>query len=243
MMSERSIAAYDVLQRVKTYDADMELMHPNRSKMVEIALEVLPFPKTATLRAIDLGIGTGYFTECFLNKFPNSRVLGIDGAPAMIELAKARLQSSESRVEFVIGDFRKLHELAPDAGTADIVFSAYALHHLSRFDKERVLTQVVELLAQGGWFVNADLVVADSPELERRLQQIRIAGIVQRADGADSRFADLALTRQFLVDLELKEADQPLTLAEDLALLRSSGLKNVSAFWLEYREFVSGGQK
>jgi len=82
-MSERTIAAYDVLQRVKTYDADMELMHPNRSKMIEIALEVLPFPGTAALRAIDLGIGTGYFTECFLNKFPNGRVLGIDGAPAM----------------------------------------------------------------------------------------------------------------------------------------------------------------
>jgi tRNA (cmo5U34)-methyltransferase len=242
-MSERSIAAYDVSQRVKTYDADMELMHPNRSKMVQIAIEVLPFPRTAALRAIDLGIGTGYFTECFLNTFPNSRVLGIDGAPAMIELAKARLQSSESQVEFVIGDFRRLLELAAGAGTVDFIFSAYALHHLNRVDKETVLRQVAELLAPGGWFVNADLIVADSPELESRLQQIRVAGIVERAGGADSRFADSALTRQFLADLELKEADQPLTLAEDLALLRSSGLKNVSAFWLEYRELVSGGQK
>ena len=44
-------------------------------------------------------------------------------------------------------------------------------------------------------------------------------------------------------DLEKNERDQPLTLSEDLAVLRSSGLKNVSAFWLEYRELVSGGQK
>ena len=242
-MTERSIAAYDVSQRVKTYDADMELMHPNRTKMVQVALEVLPFQKTAALRAIDLGIGTGYFTERFLNHFPNSRVLGIDGAQAMIDLAKARLTSLASRVEFVIGDFRKLQELAPDASTVDVVFSAYALHHLSRADKEMVLRQVAELLAPGGWFVNADLLVADSPELESRLQEIRIAGIVERAGGADSRFANPALTRQFLADLELKEADQPLTLAEDLEVLRTSGLKNVSAFWLEYRELVSGGQK
>jgi tRNA (cmo5U34)-methyltransferase len=242
-MSERSIAAYDVLQRVKTYDADMELMHPNRSKMVQIALEVLPISRTTALRAIDLGMGTGYFSERFLEEFPNSRVLGIDGAPAMIELAKARLKSFKSRVEFVTGDFRKLQELAPDAGTVDIVFSAYALHHLSRSDKETVLQQVVELLVPGGWFINADLIVADSPEQEGRLQQIRIAGIVERAGGADSRFADSALTRQFLEDLELKEADQPLTLDEDLALLRNSGLKNVSAFWLEYRELVCGGEK
>jgi Methylase involved in ubiquinone/menaquinone biosynthesis len=242
-MSERSIAAYDVSQRVKTYDADMELMHPNRSKMVQIALELLPFPTTTALRAIDLGIGTGYFTECFLNKFPNGRVFGIDGAPAMIELAKARLKSLESRVECAIGDFRRLQELAAGADTVDVIFSSYALHHLSRSDKDAVLKQIVALLVPGGWFLNADLIVADSAELETRLQQIRIAGIVERAGGADGRFADSALTRQFLADLELKEADQPLTLAEDLAVLRSSGLKNVSAFWLEYREAVSGGQK
>jgi tRNA (cmo5U34)-methyltransferase len=242
-MSERSIAAYDVSQRVKTYDADMELMHPNRSKMVQVAIEVLPFPRTAALRAIDLGIGSGYFTERFLNHFPNSRVLGIDGAQAMIQLAKARLRSLASRVQFVIGDFRKLQELAPATSTVDVVFSAYALHHLSRSDKETVLRQLVKLLVPGGWFVNADLIVADSPELQSRFQELRVAGIVERARGSDSRFLDLTSTRRFLADLERKEADQPLTLAEDLELIRSSGLKNVSAFWLEYRELVSGGQK
>lgn len=242
-MTERSIAAYDVSQRVKTYDTDMELMHPNRSKMIQIALEVLPFPKTAVLRAIDLGIGTGYFTERFLNNFPNSHVLGIDGAQAMIELAKARLTSLASRVQFVLGDFRKLPELAVSAGTVDVVFSAYALHHLSRPDKETVLRQVLKLLVPGGWFMNADLILANSPELESRLQELRVTGIVERANGLDNRFIDLASTRRFLADLEKNERDQPLTLAEDLELLRSSGLKNVSAFWLEYRELVSAGQK
>jgi tRNA (cmo5U34)-methyltransferase len=242
-MSERSIAAYDISQRVKTYDGDMELMHPNRSKMVDVAIQVLPFPRTAALRAIELGIGTGYFTERFLSHFPNSHVLGVDGAQAMVELAKARLKSLASRVEFIIGDFRHLRQLVPGSGTVDVVFSAYALHHLGRPDKQKVLTEVIELLVPGGWFINADLIVADSPELESRLQKLRVAGIVERARGADSRFADSALTRQFLADLEKSECDQPLTLTEDLALLRSAGLKNVCAFWLEYRELVSGGQK
>src|SRR5258708_15268760 len=185
-MTEQSIAAYDVSQRVKTYDAEMELMRPNRSKMVQVGIEVLPFPRTAALRAIDLGIGTGYFTKQFLNHFPNSKVLGIDGAQAMVELAKARLRSLASRVQFVIGDFRHLRQLAPDAGTADVVFSAYALHHLSRPDKEKVLRAVVELLVPGRWVINADLTVADSPDLESRLQELRVAGIVERAGGSDN---------------------------------------------------------
>src|SRR5215469_5133484 len=242
-MTERSIGAYDVSQRVESYDADMELMHPNRSKMVQIALEVLPFPKTVALRAIDLGIGTGYFTQRFLNYFPSSMVLGIDGAQAMIEPAKARLRSLASKVQFVTGDFRSLQRLTGGVGTADVVFSAYALHHLNRSDKEGVLRQVVELLAPGGWFVNADLIVADSTDVESRLQQLRVAGIMERAGGLDNRFADSAATQRFLNDLQANEGDQPLTLAEDLGVLRSSGLKNVSALWLEYRELVSGGQK
>ena len=158
-------------------------------------------------------------------------------------MAKARLKSLVSRVEFVLGDFRKLQELAPGAGTADVIFSAYALHHLNRRDKGEVLRQVVELLLPGGWFVNADLIVADSPDLESRLQELCVAGIVERAGGSESRFADSVSTSQFLADLERNKADQPLTLAEDLQVLRNSGLKNGSAFWLEYRELVSGGQK
>lgn len=41
-MDKNSIAAYDLPDRVASYDVDMEIMHPNRSKMVDIALEILP---------------------------------------------------------------------------------------------------------------------------------------------------------------------------------------------------------
>ena len=41
-MNKNSITAYDLSARVASYDADMEIMHPNRSKMVDIALEILP---------------------------------------------------------------------------------------------------------------------------------------------------------------------------------------------------------
>jgi len=54
-MTKRSMGAYDVSLRVESYDADMDVMPPNRSKMVQVTLEVLPFPKTAALSAIGLG--------------------------------------------------------------------------------------------------------------------------------------------------------------------------------------------
>jgi tRNA (cmo5U34)-methyltransferase len=242
-MMAQSIEAYDLPKRVESYDADMELMHPNRSKMVQIALDVLPFEKISPIRAIDLGVGTGYFTERFLKHFPNSRVLAIDGAKSMIDLAKVRLGSLAARVDFRIGDFKNLYQFTKDAETIDVIFTSYALHHLSRSEKEALIRQAINLLRPGGWFLNADLVVADSPVIEQRIQQLRVEGIVKRADGRNPRFSDSASTRRFLDELEANESDQPLMLSEDLAVLRDAGLRNSSAFWLEYRELVSGGQK
>ena len=240
-MSERSISAYDLPGRVASYDADMDLMHPNRATMVRVALEVLPFERSARVRALDLGVGTGYFTDRFLEVFPGGTVLAIDGAAATIELAKARLGARAHRVEFEVGDCRDVNALASRGAPFDVVLTSFALHHLNREDKSRVIRQSVAMLRPGGWFVNADIIVAESPELERRAQELRVAGIVGRAAGKDGRFPDAAATRRFLDEMETNERDQPQTLADDLAILRASGLDGVGAFWLEYRELVSGG--
>jgi hypothetical protein len=98
-------------------------------------------------------------------------------------------------------------------------------------------------LQPGGWFLNADLIVAEDPAVERRLQEIRVAGIVERASGKKERFGDMASTRQTLDELEAKEGDQPITLLEDLRVLQEAGLRKPAVFWLEHREAVTGGVK
>ena len=40
------------------------------------------------------------------------------------------------------------------------------------------LTSVVWAVKPGGWFLNADLVVAAAPEVGRRIQEIRVVGVV-----------------------------------------------------------------
>jgi ubiquinone/menaquinone biosynthesis C-methylase UbiE len=93
IVNKDSITAYDLPARVASYDADMEIMHPNRSKMVDIAIEVLPFDSDASITALEIGTGTGFFTKRFLETFPNSRVISIDGAQSMVELARVRIGS------------------------------------------------------------------------------------------------------------------------------------------------------
>ena len=242
-MDQRGIDAYDLPKRVATYDADMEIMHPNRRKMVQVALESLPLPRESPLQALDLGIGTGYFTERFLSEYPNSRVIAVDGAEAMMNLAKARLGRRSCQVDFRVGDFRRLELLGVCSETFDVIYSSYALHHLSREEKRALIAQTYGLLRNPGWFVNADLIVAESPQIEQRIQQLRVSGIVERAGGRDPRFQDAASTRRFLDELEQRDGDQPQTLETDLEIMRNAGIHGATVLWLEYREAVFAWQR
>ena len=241
-MSNPSIAAFSREEQVATYDRDMMLMHPNRSRMIEVVLQVLDFPPDASLVALDVGAGTGILAAEFLARYPRSRVIAVDGAAAMVDLAKARLGDRQKQVEFLIGDFRRLRTLL-DGRKGHVVFSSFALHHLNRADKVELVRTALEFLEPGGWFLNADLVMAGSPRLEARLQDLRVSGIVERAAGSDPRFATAASTRKFLDELEAQHQDQPLTLAGDLQVLEDAGLAHSGVFWSEYREAVTGGVK
>jgi tRNA (cmo5U34)-methyltransferase len=246
----RGIDAYDLPQRVAAYDADMALMHPNRAVMVEAALALLPPPDSVSPVAVDLGVGTGYFTQRFLERYPGGSVVAIDGAAAMVDLARARLGRAAGRVEFRVADFRDLDRLSLKDSAAEVVFSSYALHHLEREDKLNVVRACLGLLRPGGWFLNADLIVAPSAEIEARIQQLRVDSIVARAaaaaghDGSvDERFCDPASARAFLDRMETEEGDQPLTLVDDLEVLRGAGLHDVAVLWVEHREAVTCGRR
>ena len=240
-MSDRSITAYSLPERLSSYDRDMELMHPNRSKMARVVLELLPLPVTRALRALDLGVGTGYLAAQFLERFGTSHVWALDGSQAMLDLAAVRLDAYGDRVSYVRGDYRQVANLVGSAAPFDVVLSAFALHHVNAAEKADVVRQVRDLLRPGGWFLNADILRAESPQLERRVQELRVDGIVRRNDGREERFRDAIATRRHLDDLEAADGDQPLSLQDELSVLAKAGLRESGAFWIEYREAVTGG--
>lgn len=242
-MHSNSIKAYDLRKRVRKYDADMEIMHPLRWKMIEVALEILPFHQTRSLRALDLGVGTGAFLKQFLEKFPNAEVVAIDGAASMFELAKSRIGELVQRVEWALSDFRMIPTTILRPDTFDAVISSYALHHLNAQEKLAVVKSIVQAIKPGGWFLNADIVMAEAPDVEQRIQEIRVENVTDRAPAQDKRFYCTEATRQFLDNLEATEKDQPQTLDRDISILRESGILNAEVFWKEYRETLIGGSK
>lgn len=108
-------------------------------------------------RALDLGAGTGETSRRVLAAHPAATLVALDESDGMLAAAREHLPAD--RVEFVIG---KLEDPLP-GGPFDLVVSALAVHHLDGPGKADLFGRVAGVLAPGGRFILADLVVPDDP--------------------------------------------------------------------------------
>jgi trans-aconitate 2-methyltransferase len=92
---------------------------------------------------VDLGCGEGTLTASLAQRWPGSRVTGIDSSATM--LAAAASHATPGRVEFTAGD---VAEWRAD-GPVDVIVSNAVLHWVP--DHERLLTRWAGWLRPGGW--------------------------------------------------------------------------------------------
>jgi trans-aconitate methyltransferase len=240
--SQQSVSAYDDAARVAEYDAKMEIMHPNRTKMADIVCAMLPFPHHAEITVLDLGTGTGFLVARLLQTFPQAHVIAVDGAAAMMQQAQARLGDQSRQLTWKIGSFQQLAD-DNDLPELHAIVSSFALHHLVADEKRRLYHALHAKLRDSGWFINADILVAPHEEIEARYQHLRQLGIQKRLQRERGEEKSLAAIAAELVELEKKDGDQPLPLDIDLRLLEEAGFRGVDCFWKETREAVWGGLK
>lgn len=103
---------------------------PDYPHMLAALVAAIPFDRSARLRIIDLGCGTGTVAEYALNSFLNAHVTCLDLAENMVAVARAKLARFEN-VRYVVGDFSAFE------GNYDVVLSSLALHHLATDDSKR----------------------------------------------------------------------------------------------------------
>ena len=131
-----------------------------KTPMLEVAQDLLTamVPPRSTL--LELGAGTGRFTDKLLQSHHFREIWVTDGSPSMLAIAEESLGPGNAAVQFVHLDFSRPWPVGfPKAGM-DAVTSSMALHHA--MDKEQVFRQVLRVLKPGGAVVFADHVVGTS---------------------------------------------------------------------------------
>jgi tRNA (cmo5U34)-methyltransferase len=102
---------------------------------------------------LELGTGSGVTSRRVLARHPHAHLTGVDSSEHM--LAAADLPGADLRLQ-------DLGDPLPE-GPFDLVFSALAIHHLDAAAKADLFARVAAVLAPGGRFVMADVVVPDDP--------------------------------------------------------------------------------
>jgi tRNA threonylcarbamoyl adenosine modification protein (Sua5/YciO/YrdC/YwlC family) len=155
-------------------------------------------------RVLELGTGTGETASRLLERHPGADLVGIDESTRMLEVARARLPSDQVSLHVA-----RLQDRLPD-GPFDLVASALCVHHLLGDEKRDLFERIHAVLAPGGRFVLADVVIAENPghptitltpgydnpsTLAQQLEWLGQAGFDARATWADHDLAVMLAQR------------------------------------------------
>ena len=110
----------------------------------QLIAETSALPAAPTV--IDLGCGPGNITLRLAELYPQARVVGIDGAEAMLALARERARHQGLEISFLCLPLQDLlhHDLV---GQADLIVSNSLLHHLHQ---PQLLWKVTQAMAAPG---------------------------------------------------------------------------------------------
>ena len=200
------------------YDAVRRRLVPPFDAFYGTAVGALELVTGPVGRVLDLGAGTGLLAARVLAARPAAEIVLLDGAPAMLDQARAALGD---RARYVEGD---LGAPLPD-GPWDAVVSALAIHHLDDDGKAALFARVHGALRDGGVFVNAEQVAGPTPWLDQlyRERHERAA----RALGATDE--------EWAASLQRMAHDRCASVEQHLEWLREAGFADADCLFKDHR--------
>ena len=143
-----------LIRQARSYDLRVWLMLLGQTGRVR----ALPLDLAAVRpgeRVLDVGCGTGNLALAAARRVgPGGTVVGIDAAPEMIAVARAKARRAGREVQFQLAAVEALP--FPDR-SFDVVLSSLMIHHLPADLKRRALTEIRRVLRPGGRIVIIDV--------------------------------------------------------------------------------------
>jgi ubiquinone/menaquinone biosynthesis C-methylase UbiE len=214
------------------YDKTRRQFIPCFDAFYGTAIQLIPFSANDSFTAMDLGAGTGLFSQFVITTFPNARITLVDIADQMLEQAKTRLQAYGNQLRFEVLDYA-VNNISESTESYDLILSALSIHHLTSQEKRRLFSKIFSALKCGGLFINADQTLGETSEIEdlymknwwRRIKNTSLTE--QDLDGARGRIL----------------ADKKDPLARQLQWLKETGFIQTNCWFSDFSFSVYSGQK
>lgn len=136
----KSLSRRSFEQAAKEYDDAAILQREVATRLVERLDYMLIEPSII----LDVGVGTGYCTLDLVQRYPNSQVIGLDIAQAMLEQTRSKL-SSNKKVNYLACDVEKI---ALADNSVDLVISSLTVQWCN--DYLKAFSELKRVLKPGG---------------------------------------------------------------------------------------------
>lgn len=137
-------------------------------------------------RVLDLGCGTGTLTVLLKQTHPHADIIGIDGDPSVLAIARAKATRQNTPITF---DEGMAFQLPYADDSFERVVSSLVIHHLTTDDKKRTFREVYRVLKSGG-----DLLIVDFGKPHNRFAWL-ISLVIRRLERTEDNILGRELIR------------------------------------------------
>jgi putative AdoMet-dependent methyltransferase len=154
------------------YDNDVRNeADPIRSGYREVLAWVIKQARISpSSRVLELGSGTGNLSQLITDC---AELVAVDVSEKMEAIAKLKLSHLKKR-RFIKADLLEVFTLP--LGHFEVVVSTYAVHHLTDHEKKQLFERLLSCLSPGGRAVFGDLMIQNSTEKSKKIQQYQLLG-------------------------------------------------------------------
>ncbi|MDU1905736.1 MAG: methyltransferase domain-containing protein [Dysgonomonas sp.] len=202
----------------QSYDRQRPVFIPCFYDFYGVAIENLELDNQYP-HILDLGAGTGLFSDFVIQKYPCVNITLVDISEKMLKIAEQRFLNNKN-IEMVCHDISTfMSQIQYDA-----VISSLAIHHLEDTEKINLYNRIYSFLKKDGLFIHAEQVEGETPYM-KELNEARWKNGVENS----------CLTREEIdAGYERVKLDKRVPLSKQLRWLKDSGFSEVDCVYKYY---------
>jgi ubiquinone/menaquinone biosynthesis C-methylase UbiE len=230
MSENKSLNSYNDKTRAERYARSKGFGFERKVRMYEVTLDLLTTLTSPQSTVLELGCGTGLFTEKLLRAKHFQEIYATDGADVMLSKAQQTLGATGAQLRFLQLDFNTNWSSHFEGIGIDAVVSTMALHHAP--DKQQLFQQIFEVLKPQGVFVLADHMAGTTAYAEYLIGRER--ALIRLGREAKENRARILEVIRMDEERQKEEGNRCETVARYQQYLTSSGFEDVDCLWRDY---------
>lgn len=215
---------------------------PMQRERLDVMLRLLQANGRPIARFLDIGCGDGVLGAAVLTRWPAAHGVFLDFSESMLAAAKDKL--ADGGHDFLLVDYGDSAWTARVASQTpyDAIVSGFSIHHQPDTRKREIYTEIFDLLAPGGIFINIEHVASATRWGETQFNEDFIDALFTYHQASGS-----TQTRQAIADEFYNRPDKVANILApvetQLTWLREIGYSDVDCFSKHFELCLFGGRK